>query len=550
MSSLSRKMLKLKTINLSKIGEVALTRCLNDCKFKDLLSFENIEERYGRTLNAKKIDVMKYRYCGYHISTSTNTEPQFSELLFVKEYFSNINTNDHTIINSIIKFFSNDFINRFYDEVKKEILTTLDIHSDSFSIDLMKAIPPHKIAILECTERTLQYNLEFLSNTNSLMVPFISFVDKNSVGKEIMMEDDDHKISTIPLRSNDIDKLMIRRNGPAKGCGCITVFPTSKVFYRGYRTYDIDEVRLLNIGDLKSLSTYNEPLSLSTVGGKVKIIIGNLYNYLLIRIKDNETRESGFLYFNRNGESPKVLTNPLSIPYINSLLYNDTTLESRKDLKLAKDDYTSKKNELQNFINRYVEILVSKVCNECNELFKKDHSLQYNPDTFISGKVESIENYKMLDDYIELHDINSSNPTIEVCFVEYPKIVQWNIDINYNELISDSDDFKDTMVWGPRCNDQKVRSDIELYVLKIFKSNKDLFKRIYYKDHPELQTILTELSNLKAKVDSAVNDFNNDKHKLFENISFTDKDVDIQTKFTEMEYYTGSSDYGFKCISL
>ena len=541
----------IKSVNLSGIGERALNACLNEFKFRQHLSFLNIGTRYGRKLDNKRVQNMKYKYYGKTISQFTNTDSDFSELLFFKDYFSIINTKDYTIINSIIKFFCDDFIHKFYEEFKIRLLKKLNFNPKNFSIDIMKAIPNNcfhdiqgtgqKITIdFDNINDRLSDDVEFLSNINSLMVPFISFVDKTAIGKKSFKDDGEERI---------------------RGVGCLTLFTTSNLFYRGFSKYG-SKRPTLDKGDLESLISRDTDFLSSSTLGKVGIVIGNLFNYLIIKVMDNNTKECGFVYSDKIGRTFYVLRTPLSIPYISSMFDRNNSSINGRDLYEAQSDYSNKKSEIQAYIKQHIQSVMDKISWEGDKLFRKEKlsgisGIEPGGCDFFSGFVNDGLFYKVKHDCIELHDSVKFTHVLHVMFYYCDDETETEtcvmIEVNYDDLISDDDDFKFVDLSEADIilnNNISVKDIMVEYGLKPLKRNKELFKRMYYKDHPILQKLLNELVDLKNKVYSEKKKYELNKSKMFERVKFTGKDIDIQRRFTEMEFYTGSPDYGFKCITL
>lgn len=279
-SSLHKKLSDLK--NLNNIGENVLNNCLKSCKNRKFLSFENIEKKNRRSLVFEsKYNSKCLKYRGICISNFTdNDSRQFSELIFYKNYFSILNSNKYSIIDSIINFISNSFSNIFYEELKIEILKNLNINDELVSIDFMKAIPNdwledfkttlNKAELNYFTDELILDDVKHLSSNNCFIAPFVSFV--------------------------------FEYNKWFPDYGILTVFPTSKWFYYGLCS-EPPEMNNCNLKFLKPIKSYGSLGKLT----KTDIVVGNLFNYLLIKIVNKNSKETSFVHFDKFGSSPKIL---------------------------------------------------------------------------------------------------------------------------------------------------------------------------------------------------------------------------------------------------
>ena len=419
----------------------------------------------------------------------------------------------------------------------------IELDPISYSVEISKAIPNNyyydvkDIGIKfssECVcDGILSKDIEFLSSSNSVMVPFISFIDDYGIGKRYL-EDEDY----------------------IEGYGCLTIFPTSNNFYRVYKKIN-ELIEIRNDGDLKSLRVRKRNLLSACTLRHVEVVIGNLFNYLLVKVVDNNTKETRFIYFDKFGGSPKLLKNHLSIPYIQSLLKKDTSIVDKTDFEIAKKKYYNKKSELESYLDRYIFGIVNEICAKCDSLFKlerPDLLFHLNKFIFICGDV-TMSSYLIKEDCVELHDLNKQHYSIQVEFVhKQPKKGKCIhlIDMNIDDLASDNDELENVKIGGTEYLNEaeSMKKLIDTYILKPFKSNGKYFKGIYYKDDKVLEMIVNELKELNTKLNTVRKQYNNDKNKVFNSIHFSGKDIDIQSKFTEIEYYAGSSDYRMNLVPM
>ena len=515
-------------------GDLALKDCMEE--FKDILSFSNVYTgfKYKRSLQSERDSTeRRNRFHSNLINSSLKiqTANLFTELFLFKDSSIDINTSNRNIVNDIAKFFSNEFIHKFYENLKNRVLNAMSLNSESYSIEIMKAIPNNLYYEFEpinhfyfsnfITRGSFSSTVENLSH--NLMMPFISFVNDN-----------DYECKE-----------------------CITFLPYSQEYYTYTRNrmanYSIEESRYNE--KIDSLFKSSDDIFKSGTLVNMNIVIGNLYNYLLLKIEDKNTKEDCFIYFNKFGASPRILKNPTSIPYIVSALKRDKTINTNISLDSVYNEYLAKKGQLEIHISMYIKYIIDDILRDSEYEFRNDNPLNLvikSTDYFLGSFL--VPKYELKDGYIKLSNPTNTNVyPIKVSYCDVPELPEYRkqIKINYDDLVSDSDEYSKVVISGEYYYTPKITNEIiDKYILKPLKSKRDLFRRIDYIDNQQIESLVEDIKDLKSKLEAIQKSSKKDRDELLKNVSFVGKEVNIQNKFTEIEYYGNSSDYRINCISL
>ena len=515
-------------------GDLALKDCMEE--FKDILSFSNIYTgfKYKRSLQSERDSTeRRNRFHSNLINSSLKiqTVNLFTELFLFKDSSIDINTSNRNIVNDIAKLFSNEFIHKFYENLKNRVLNAISLNSESYSIETMKAVPNNLYYEFEpinhfyfsnfITRGSFSSTVENLSH--NLMMPFISFVNDN-----------DYECKE-----------------------CITFLPYSQEYYTYTRNrmanYSIEESRYNE--KIDSLFKSSNDIFKSGTLNNMNIVIGNLYNYLLLKIEDKNTKEDCFIYFNKFGASPRILKNPTSIPYIVSALKRDKTINTNISLDSVYNEYLAKKGQLEIHISMYIKYIIDDILRNSEYEFRNDNPLNLvikSTDYFLGSFL--VPKYELKNGYIEFSNPTNTNVyPIKVSYCDVPELPEYRkqIKINYDDLVSDSDEYSKVVISGEYYYTPKITNEIiDKYILKPLKSKRDLFRRIDYIDNQQIESLVEDIKDLKNKLEAIQKSSKKDRDELLKNVSFVGKEVNIQNKFTEIEYYGNSSDYRINCISL
>ena len=515
-------------------GDLALKDCMEE--FKDILSFSNVYTgfKYKRSLQSERDSTeRRNRFHSNLINSSLKiqTANLFTELFLFKDSSIDINTSNRNIVNDIAKFFSNEFIHKFYENLKNRVLNAMSLNSESYSIEIMKAVPNNLYYEFEpinhfyfsnfITRGSFSSTVENLSH--NLMMPFISFVNDN-----------DYECKE-----------------------CITFLPYSQEYYTYTRNrmanYSIEESRYNE--KIDSLFKSSDDIFKSGTLVNMNIVIGNLYNYLLLKIEDKNTKEDCFIYFNKFGASPRILKNPTSIPYIVSALKRDKTINTNISLDSVYNEYLAKKGQLEIHISMYIKYIIDDILRDSEYEFRNDNPLNLvikSTDYFLGSFL--VPKYELKNGYIEFSNPTNTNVyPIKVSYCDVPELPEYRkqIKINYDDLVSDSDEYSKVVISGEYYYTPKITNEIiDKYILKPLKSKRDLFRRIDYIDNQQIESLVEDIKDLKNKLEAIQKSSKKDRDELLKNVSFVGKEVNIQNKFTEIEYYGNSSDYRINCISL
>lgn len=406
---------------LQHIGKKILTEYINDINTKIKKKYK-IEDKSSLDIFKFEIDIID-KTCGYDLSrkrvfdkrreldkdkigmstiscpmSHSINELNFLEHIFFKSYMIKFtykkSDQEYILLEDIYKKFDrekfsalyfdmiNNLIPTFYDKLKSNLRILYGLSENKYDINFYKLYNP------KCEDVVNLYFNIYVNNkyTNILNIigekiyqPYVALLN----GMEFYY-----------LNGDTVNEHREQINDQA-----ITFFPLSNEIVTNTRyvncyniVYDISDVKkqfncvkeLLTQENEKYNITYSEVIPNGYICPSV--IVGNLFNNLLISFTEKQNNKTAFILYNKFGYKPRFMKTSRSIPYIARVISNKINDDTELTMQRLQDERYDMRQELNDkydnvstAIMHYVENeLVEEVTNKIRKTMCDDNAKYMN----------------------------------------------------------------------------------------------------------------------------------------------------------------------------
>ena len=520
-----------------------------------------------------------------------------SEYIMYKDYLISYIKNN-TITHYTDKQYSEMYFNAFkniipliYDNLKQYFFNILSLDPSKYTITF------HKLYSTTHTE----FNQLSYFKQNSFSIPANTFSDcceeANKLHKENKLFQPFIAFFNIKQVRYNIYKTTRIKSVPHS---CYTYFPFINKMncFCDDKQYALDNI---NEDNLPNIIQSDENIVWS------KIVIGNLYNNLLVHIRENSTNNDAFILYNRYGITPKFIKNASSIPHISYILTKykgdivGADLYNKRDI--IKGNAENAAHICAKSVIKFVDKKVLlKYKYKLLDLIKNDK--EFNDELVHKDIITSNTlllsltsfDYKIIDNFyinitpsvnILMTSMTESNDVIRK-YVKYGYIYKSFAAILLDEplikLLSryiystnetmfnrlnikqyiDNNDF-DGMLNRIKIalinNELNYLCDIDkafiylLYMLYTYIAD-DIIKEfsndkfINAKDYPEIYNVILQKNNFEKQAKTIAKDIKNRRNAPFDGISFFGNDIDFGNKIVQLSYFGNNNEFGMSLIDI
>ena len=283
----------------------------------------------------------------------------------------------------------------------------------------------------------------------------------------------------------------------------------------------------------------------------VRVIIGNLFNHLLIKLTNKKDNISEFILYNRWASAlPQLLKNPLDI-YIVKENTKDIIEKTKIDTSVLKSKLETIECNVRKSICEFIDEKFASIIFKIQDKLHADNIFRIKKqDEARASILISLSKYNIdSNGYLNLDDSNVVNIN---CYVD---------EVGFD--ISTKCDIRTFL----SLDDEHIERLIEQRWRAIYQDDfcREMFRKYITPHLPEIRTILKDLlhtyanstiqnlSKDKLKIETEYKEIRSDnlnnRKTMFNNIKLYGKDVDIKNKLCEIGFYTNSSKYSIGTVS-
>lgn len=517
-----------------------------------------------------------------------------SEYIMYKDYLISYvknNTTTHYTDKQYSEMYFNVFKNiipLIYDNLKQYFFNILSLDPSQYTITFHKLYSTthtefNQLSYFKQNSFSIQVNMfsdcceeaNKLHKENKLFQPFIAFFNIKSVRYNIFRTT---RVKSVPH-------------------SCYTYFPFINKMncFCDDKQYALDNI---NEDNLPNIIQSDENIVWS------KIVIGNLYNNLLVHIRENSTNDDAFILYNRYGITPKFIKNASSIPHISHILtkykndivgadlYNKRVIiESNagnaahmcaknvtkfvdkkvllkykyKLLDLIKNDKEFNDELVHKDIITSNTLFLSLTAFECK--ITDDFYINITPSVNIS-MTSIIEPNNVISKYGYICKSFVAILLDEPLIKSLSRYICANSETMFNRLnieqYRNNNDFDGMLnrIKTALINDElNYLCDIDkafiylLYMLYTYIAD-DIIREfsndkfINAKDYPEIYNLILQKNSFEKQAKNIAKDIKNRRNALFDGISFFGNDIDFGNKIVQLSYFGNNNEFGMSLIDI
>ena len=577
------KLLKNNNHSLLSIGRSILTSYLNENKTDNInLYIVETDNKYGTDLG---------KYYNYKNRVEIDRDTIFASVINDKSYFDASPIGQYAMFKDYIvdidtaswqneidnsKEFSaqyfqlfKNFFPYFYSKLKSSICSYMKLNESKYDLTFYKLYSNNHIEIKQMSYfKQINFNIPEtayevceeamikLDNEDKLFQPFVSFVN---------------------IHNSSVTKKRNRNK---------VVFHHTYTYFPKLNTMNIYEdnvfsaLKNINEDNLPNL-IYKDPTNYTH-----HIIIGNLFNNLLIQIKEKDTDDYAFILYNRYGDSPKFIKEGISIPHISNMsTYLANEIVGHKDYETRKN-LDSKKHHFEYEINhQLVHYIIKPMCKDINDKlsyiisiyshyplqldnhFKVDCNSMYtsfknyhsdsNTITILSSftlhfSIETV--LDILTYHLNISELRNSIFDLILESLKAYKIIDSTTAYNKDNI----NDLLNTMITCYN-NDSISNTDsirIAAYYImlkggiKVVDEYRNKLQTFDISPYQSIKELFDQYAIVCKKYNEYNNIIQNKRKRNFKNVSLFGNNIDIKNAITQLGYYGNYNEFVMKVLDI